>query len=66
MTGGIEDVVTSWLSDPAWQKVFKHTLDVLEDYVSYILLSVGAVALSVKVLTTLSTGDLGMWTCELL
>ena len=34
---GIEEVAKSWLSDPPWQKVFKHTVDVIEDYISYIL-----------------------------
>ena len=33
----IEEVVKSWLKDPNWQKVFKHTFDVIEDYISYIL-----------------------------
>lgn len=36
---GIEEVAKSWLADPSWQKVFKHTFDVLEDYISYILVS---------------------------
>ncbi|XP_059078716.1 uncharacterized protein LOC131877137 [Tigriopus californicus] len=58
MDGGMEKVVNSWLIDPAWQKVFKHTLDVITDYVSYVLVSVGAVALSVRLLTTVGTGDL--------
>jgi hypothetical protein len=57
MAGSIEDVAKSWLMDPAWQKVFKHTIDVIEDYVSYVLITVGAVSLSVKLLTTLSSGD---------
>ena len=34
---GIEGVAKTWLADPPWQKVFKHTVDVLQDYVSYIL-----------------------------
>ena len=34
---GIEGLAKSWLSDPPWQKVFKHTVDVIEDYISYIL-----------------------------
>ena len=34
---GIEQIATSWLSDPPWQKVFKHTVDVVADYISYIL-----------------------------
>ena len=36
---GIEEVAKSWLIDPLWQKVFKHTVDVLEDYFSYLLVS---------------------------
>ena len=36
---GIEDVAKNWLVDPVWQKVFKHTVDVFEDYVSYVLVS---------------------------
>ena len=34
---GIEDIAVSWLADPAWQKVFKHTVDIFQDYVSYVL-----------------------------
>ena len=34
---GIEDVAKTWLIDPAWQKVFKHTVDVFQDYISYLL-----------------------------
>ena len=36
---GIEQIATSWLSDPPWQKVFKHTVDVMADYISYILVN---------------------------
>ena len=58
MGDGLGDVAKSWLADPPWQKVFKHTFDVIEDYVNYILVAVGGIALSVRLLTTLSTGDL--------
>ena len=58
MGDSIGDVAKSWLIDPPWQKVFKHTFDVLEDYVSYILIAVGTIALSVRLLTTLGSGDL--------
>ncbi|TRY75203.1 hypothetical protein TCAL_00641 [Tigriopus californicus] len=54
----IESIANSWLAEPPWIKVFKHTFDVLEDYVSYTLVSVGAISLSVRLLTTLGTGDL--------
>jgi hypothetical protein len=30
MGDGIGDVAKSWLADPPWQKVFKHTFDVIE------------------------------------
>ena len=36
---GIEEIAKSWLLDPQWQKVFKHTVDVMEDYISYLLVS---------------------------
>ena len=58
MGSSLEEVAKNWLVDPAWQKVFKHTFDVIEDYVSYILVAVGAISLSVRLLTTLSSGDL--------
>ena len=38
-------------------QVFKNTWDVVEDYVSYVLIAVGAISLSVRLLTTLGTGD---------
>ena len=58
MGSSLEEVAKSWLVDPAWQKVFKHTFDVIEDYVAYVLVAVGAISLSVRLLTTLSAGDL--------
>ena len=58
MGSSIEDIARSWLLDPVWQKVFKHTFDILKDYVSYALVAVGAITLSVRLLTTLSSGDL--------
>jgi len=36
---GVEELAKNWLSDPNWQKVFKHTVDVFEDYISYVLVS---------------------------
>lgn len=40
MGDGLGEVAKSWLADPPWQKVFKHTFDVIEDYVNYILVEV--------------------------
>ena len=37
--------------------MFKHTFDVFEDYVTILLVAVGAISLSVRLLTTLGTGD---------
>ena len=58
MGDSLGDVAKTWLIDPSWQKVFKHTFDVIEDYVTYILIAVGTTALAVRLLTTLATGDL--------
>ena len=38
--------------------MFKHTADVVEDYICYFLTAVGAIALSVRFLSSLGTGDL--------
>ena len=54
----MEDILSAWLNDPPWVRVFKHTFDVVSDYVSYGLATVGAIAMSVRLLTTLSSGDL--------
>ena len=58
MGDSLGDVAKSWLADPPWQRVFKHTFDVIEDYVTYMLIAIGGIALSVRLLTTLATGDL--------
>jgi hypothetical protein len=38
--------------------VFKHTFDVMQDYLANVLVAVGAIALSVRMLTSFSSGDL--------
>lgn len=58
MSGAIEDIAKKWLAEPAYTKVFKHTADVIEDYLCYSLTAIGAIALSVRFLTSLGTGDL--------
>ena len=58
MSGAIEDIAKKWLAEPAYTKVFKHTADVIEDYICYFLTAIGAIALSVKFLTSLGSGDL--------
>ncbi|TRY63902.1 hypothetical protein TCAL_14320 [Tigriopus californicus] len=54
----IDDIAKSWLLDPTSVKVFQHTSDVLVDYVSYLMVTVGVVAISTRVLATLNSGDL--------
>ena len=38
--------------------MFKHTFDVLQNYVSYVLVTIGTIALSIRWLTTLGAGDI--------
>ena len=45
-----------WSDAPG--QVFKHTADVVEEYVCYFLTALGAIALSVRFLTSLGAGDL--------
>jgi len=56
MSDSIEGVVKSWLIDPNWQKVFKHTFDVFQDYISYIL-----VKLKVTILSKFSNMLMTVW-----
>jgi len=58
MSDGLGDIAKSWLADPTWQRVFKHTFDVIADYFTFILVAIGGISLSVRILTTLSNGDL--------
>ena len=39
MSGAIEDIAKKWLAEPAYTKVFKHTADVIEDYMPYCLIA---------------------------
>ena len=57
MSGAIEDLAKKWISEPKYQKVFKHTADVVEDYFCYLLVALGAVALSVRFLSSMGTGE---------
>ena len=58
LSGVIEDIAKKWLSEPAYTNVFKHTAVVIEDYLCYFLTAVGAIALSIRFLSSLGTGDL--------
>ena len=44
MGDSLGDIAKSWLADPPWQKVFKHTFDVIVDYVTYILVAIGGLS----------------------
>ena len=57
MSGALETGARAWLEDPAWLKNLKHTGDVIQDYLCYGLFVIGAIALSVRFLATLGTGD---------
>jgi hypothetical protein len=35
MGDSIDSVVKSWLVDPTWQKVFKHTFDVFQARITF-------------------------------
>jgi hypothetical protein len=39
MGDGIGDVAKSWLADPPWQKVFKHTFDVVTISSTFVFVS---------------------------
>ena len=57
MSGAIEDIAKRWLAEPSYSKVFKHTFDVIEDYLCYGLTAAGSIALAVRFLTSLGSGE---------
>ena len=57
MSGTIENIAKKCLIEPGYTKVFKHTADVIRDYLCYLLTSVGAIALSFRFLSALGSGD---------
>ncbi|XP_023323607.1 uncharacterized protein LOC111697737 isoform X2 [Eurytemora carolleeae] len=57
MAGAIEEAAKKFLVEAKYEKVFKHTFDVIEDYLNSALLAVGAIALSVRFLSAMGTGD---------
>ena len=58
MSGSIEDIAKRWMMEPDFIKMFKHTADVIWDYISFILTAIGGLAISVRFITTLGAGDL--------
>ena len=62
MASQIENIATEWLSDPDWAKVYKLNVDVVEDYMNTLLISVVAVLLTLKFAMSFGAGDI---TCVL-
>eukprot|EP00092_Neocalanus_flemingeri_P001833 GFUD01001954.1.p1 GENE.GFUD01001954.1~~GFUD01001954.1.p1 ORF type:complete len:952 (+),score=205.85 GFUD01001954.1:214-3069(+) len=56
--GSLEAAARDWLSDPPWNKVFKNSFDVIEDQVNRGLVALAAIALAVRFLANLPSGDL--------
>ena len=58
MATSLEAAAKEWLSDPPWNRVFKNSFDVLEDQVNKGLVALAAIALAVRFLANLPSGDL--------
>ena len=58
MASTLEAAAKGLLSDPAWSRVFKNTYDALEEQLNKILEAVAAVALAVRFVSNLASGDL--------
>ena len=54
----LEAAARGLLSDPAWARVFKNTYDAIEEQLNKMLVSVAAVALAVRFVANLASGDL--------
>ena len=58
MASTLEAAARGLLSDPAWARVFKNTYDAIEEQLNKILVSCAAVALAVRFVSSLTSGDL--------
>ena len=58
MATSLEAAAKEWLSDPPWSRVFKNSFDVVEDQVNKGLVALAAIALAVRFLANLPSGDL--------
>ena len=58
MASQIENIAKEWLSDPDWAKVYKLNVDVVEDYMNTLLISVVAVLLTLKFAMSFGAGDI--------
>ena len=54
----LEAAARDWLSDPAWNKLFKNSFDVIEDQINRALVALAAISLAVRFLANLPAGDL--------
>ena len=62
MASQIENIAKEGLSDPDWAKAYKLNVDVVEDYMNTLLISVVAVLLTLKFAMSFGAGDI---TCVL-
>ena len=58
MASTLEAAARGLLSDPQWSRVFKNTYDAIEEQINKILVSVAAVALAVRFVSNVASGDL--------
>ena len=56
MSGVIEEVARTWLSEPRYAAAFKLTSDVFKDYLCNLLVGIGSLVLAVNFLSSMGTG----------
>ena len=54
----LEAAARDWLTDPAWNKLFKNIFDIAEDQICRGLVALAAISLAVRFLANLPSGDL--------
>ena len=54
----LEAAARDWLTDPAWNKLFKNIFDVAEDLICRGLVALAAISLAVRLIANLPSGDL--------
>ena len=58
MATQVETIANEWLKDPDWAKVYQLNVDMMEDSMNMLLISVSVVLLTLKFTMSFGSGDI--------
>ena len=58
MASQVESIAKKWLTDPDWARVYELKVDLVENSMNMLLISVGVVLLTLKFAMSFGSGDI--------